>query len=159
MSRILHQGLGKKAEMEYKHGALRIAFKNHIREQSGGERGAGMGGSNALSSTRGFRVQRREADDCTIVECFGRLTSDNVPALKEAMREACDRKMRIVLDLKEVPMMDSSGLGAVVTLYVSARTRGCRLEVENASKQILELFSMTNVLSLFESTGRCGRLM
>lgn len=118
-----------------------------------------MGGNNARSSTRGFRVQWREAEECTIVECFGRLTSDNVPALKDAMREACQKKARIVLDLKEVPMMDSAGLGAVVTLYVSARTRGCKLEVENASKQILELFSMTNVLSLFESTGRCGRLM
>jgi anti-anti-sigma factor len=115
--------------------------------------------ANTTSSTRGFRVERREAEDCTIVECFGRLTSDNVPALKEAMREACERKGRIVLDIKEVPMMDSAGLGAVVTLYVSARTRGCKLEVENASKQIVELFSMTNVLSLFESTGRCGRLM
>lgn len=93
------------------------------------------------------------------MECFGRLTSDNVPALKEAMRDACQKKTRIVLDLKEVPMMDSSGLGAVVALYVSARTRGCKLELENASKQIVELFSITNVLSLFESTGRCGRLM
>ena len=120
----------------------------------------GMEGSNAVSSGRGFRVQRRESEDCTVVECFGRLTSDNVPLLKDEMREACERKVRIVLDLKEVPMMDSSGLGAVVTLHVSARTRGCRLEVVNASKQILELFSMTNVLSLFEATGRCGgRLM
>ena len=118
-----------------------------------------MGGSNAVSSERGFRVQRRESEDCTVVECFGRLTSDNVPLLKDEMREACERKVRIVLDLKEVPMMDSSGLGAVVTLHVSARTRGCSLEVVNASKQILELFSMTNILSLFEATGRCGRLM
>ena len=104
-------------------------------------------------------MQRSESEDCTLVECFGRLTSDNVPLLKDVMREACERKVRIVLDLKEVPMMDSSGLGAVVTLHVSARTRGCKLEVVNASKQILELFSMTNVLSLFEATGRCGRLM
>jgi anti-anti-sigma factor len=118
-----------------------------------------MGGSNAVSSGRGFRVQRSELEDCTVVECFGRLTSDNVPLLKDEMREACGREVRIVLDLKEVPMMDSSGLGAVVTLHVSARTRGCRLEVVNASKQILELFSMTNILSLFEATGRCGRLM
>ena len=115
-----------------------------------------MGGSNAVSSGRGFRVQRRESEDCTVVECFGRLTSDNVPLLKDEMREACERKVRIVLDLKEVPMMDSSGLGAVVTLHVSARTRGCKLEVVNASKQIMDLFSMTNVLSLFESTGQCG---
>ena len=118
-----------------------------------------MAASNAVNSGRGFRVQRRESGDCTVVECYGRLTSDNVPLLKDAMRDACERKVRIVLDLKEVPMMDSSGLGAVVTLHVSARTRGCRLEVVNASKQILELFSMTNVLSLFEATGRCGRLM
>ncbi|MGB8474812.1 MAG: STAS domain-containing protein [Candidatus Acidiferrum sp.] len=115
-----------------------------------------MPGNDGTSSTRGFRVQRSEVEDCWVVECFGRLTSENVPLLKEAMREACGSKGRIVLDLKEVPMMDSSGLGAVVTLHVSARTRGCRLEVVNASKQILELFSMTNVLSLFEAAGRYG---
>jgi anti-anti-sigma factor len=119
-----------------------------------------MAGNDVASSGRGFRVQRRESEDCTVVECFGRLTSENVPLLKDAMREACARKGRIVLDLKGVPMMDSSGLGAVVTLHISARTRGCGLEVVNANKQIRDLFSMTNVLSLFEATGRCGgRLM
>ena len=119
-----------------------------------------MAANDAAGLARGFRVQREELEECSVVECFGRLTSENVPLLKDAMREACGRKGRIVLDLREVPMMDSSGLGAVVTLHVSARTRGCRLEVVNASKQILELFSIANVLSLFESTGRCGgRLM
>ena len=112
--------------------------------------------TDALSSTRGFRVQQRAQEDCLIVECFGRLVSDNVPMLKQAMLEACSSKRRIVLDLKEVPMMDSAGLGAVVTLHVSARTRGCKLEVVNAGKQIRDLFSMSNVLSLFEATGRCG---
>src|SRR5262252_6837350 len=115
---------------------------------------ASMDGRDAGSSARGFRIERKETEDGWVVECFGRLTSDNVPLLKEEMREACGRKGRIVLDLKEVPMMDSSGLGAVVTLHVSARTRGCKLEVINASKQIRDLFSMTNVLSLFEETGR-----
>jgi anti-anti-sigma factor len=112
--------------------------------------------NDATSTARGFRAQRRETEECSVVECFGKLTSENVPLLKETMREAWEKKGRVVLDLKEVPMMDSSGLGAVVTLHVSARTRGCKLEVVNASKQIMELFSMTNVLSLFESTGRCG---
>jgi anti-sigma B factor antagonist len=115
-----------------------------------------MQGKHEGSSARGFRVVRKEREGGCVLECFGRLTSENVPLLKEAMREACARKGSIVLDLKEVPMMDSSGLGAVVTLHVSARTRGSRLEVVNASKQILELFSITNVLSLFEATGRCG---
>jgi anti-anti-sigma factor len=119
-----------------------------------------MAVNDAASTARGFRVQRREDGDCSVVQCFGKLTSENVPLLKETMRGAWEKKGRVVLDLKEVPMMDSSGLGAVVTLHVSARTRGCKLEVVNASKQIMDLFSMTNVLSLFEATGRCGgRLM
>jgi anti-anti-sigma factor len=117
---------------------------------------ASMNGSDGWSSARGFRVERKETEDGWVVVCFGRLTSENVPLLKEEMHEACGRKGRIVLDLKEVPMMDSSGLGAVVTLHVSARTRGCKLEVVNASKQIRELFSMTNVLALFEPVGRHG---
>ena len=115
--------------------------------------------NDGMSTVRGFRVERRELEDGWIVECFGKLTSENVPLLKEEMREACGRKGRVILDLKEVPMMDSSGLGAVVTLHVSARTRGCRLEVVNASKQIRDLFSMTNVLGLFEVTGRHGGRM
>src|SRR5579863_6382485 len=115
-----------------------------------------MGVIDGASSARGFRVQRREVEGGWVGECFGRLTSENVPLLKMEMMAACGKKGRVVLDLKEVPMMDSSGLGAVVTLHVSARTRGCKLGVVNASKQIMDLFSMTNVLSLFESTGRCG---
>jgi anti-anti-sigma factor len=115
-----------------------------------------MPATHTTSSARGFRVQQTEGEDCLTIACFGRLVSDNVPSLKQAMLDACTRKRRIVLDLKEVPMMDSSGLGAVVTLHVSARTRGCKLEVVNASKQIRDLFSMTNVLSLFEAAGRCG---
>jgi len=118
-----------------------------------------MAANDGMSSVRGFRVSRHELEDGWVVECFGRLTTENVPLLKMELLEACGRKGRIVLDLKEVPMMDSSGLGAVVTLHVSARTRGCRLEVVNASKQIRELFSMTNVLGLFEETGRHGRRM
>jgi anti-sigma B factor antagonist len=116
--------------------------------------------NDAWSSARGFHAERTDQEDGCVVKCFGRLTSENVPLLKETMREAFAKKGRIILDLKEVPMMDSSGLGAVVTLHVSARTRGCRLEVVNASKQIIELFSITNVLSLFEPAGRHGgRLM
>jgi anti-sigma B factor antagonist len=115
-----------------------------------------MSGNEARTSARGFRVQRVETEDGWVVECHGRLTSENIGLLKEEMREACGKKGRIVLDLKEVPMMDSSGLGAVVALHLSARTRGCKLVVVNASKQIRDLFSMTNMLSLFESTGRHG---
>jgi anti-anti-sigma factor len=106
------------------------------------------------STTRGFRVHCYDREDATVAECHGKLTFENTQALKEAVRARIAGTKRLVIDLKEVPRVDSSGLGAVATLYVSARTRGCQLELINASQQIRELFSMTNLLSLFEAAGR-----
>jgi anti-anti-sigma factor len=108
-----------------------------------------------VSSIRGFRVRTYDAD-ATIVECHGKLTYENAPLLKLEVKELTPNKKRIVIDLQEAPMVDSAGLGTLVGLYVSGRTRGCKIQVCNASKQVRELFSMTNLLSLFEVCGRPG---
>jgi anti-anti-sigma factor len=48
--------------------------------------------------------------------------------------------------------MDSSGIGAVVGVYVSARTSGCAFRVVNMNKHIRELLRMTHLLGVFEAT-------
>ena len=55
--------------------------------------------------------------------------------------------------------MDSAGLGTIVGLYVSARTRHCPLELMNANQRIRELFGISNLVSLFEAAGRHGGKM
>ena len=110
----------------------------------------------AHRSTRGFRVHSYPRGDVIVVECHGKLTAENAPLLKSEVREIISNQKRILLDLKEVPLIDSSGLGTIVGLYVSARTRGCALELRNANKQIRELFGISNLLSLFEAAGRHG---
>ena len=107
-----------------------------------------------LSSTRGFRVHSYETEDAMVVECEGRLTSDNAPLLRMEVKALVAVHKYIVLDLKGVPQMDSAGLGSVVGLYVTARTRGCRFGLVNANVAIRKLFSVSNVLSLFEPAGR-----
>jgi anti-anti-sigma factor len=106
------------------------------------------------SSARGFRVEVYESEGTLVVACHGSLTFENSPLLKQEVRGKIPHHKKIMLDLKEVPRMDSSGLGAVVGLYVSARTRGCKLELVNANQAVRDLFSMTNLLLLFEPTGR-----
>ncbi|HTZ46140.1 MAG TPA: STAS domain-containing protein [Verrucomicrobiae bacterium] len=108
----------------------------------------------ASSSTKGFQVHCFESDGALVAECHGRLIFENTTAFKEVLRDRFAGYKRLVIDLKEVSQMDSSGLGAIVGLYVSARTRGCRVELVNASQQIRDLFSLTNILSLFEPAGR-----
>ena len=110
----------------------------------------------SASITQGLRVHcyERDGDSVLIAECHGRLIFENARALKDAVREKIPGHKRLIIDLKQVPLIDSSGLGTIAGLYVSARTRGCQLEVVNASQQIRQLFSITNLLSLFEAAGR-----
>jgi len=108
------------------------------------------------SSTRGFRVHSYQWEDTTVVECHGKLTVENAPLLKCEAKSAIGQKKRIVLDLKEVPLMDSSGLGTIVGLYVSARTNRCEFRLVNANQQIRELLGISNLLLLFETAGRHG---
>jgi anti-anti-sigma factor len=118
-----------------------------------------MSNDPAARSTRGFRVHNYVRGDATVVECHGKLTIENAPLLKSEVREMIPNQKRIILDLKEVPLMDSSGLGTIMGLYVAARTRRCSLELINANNQIRELFGISNLLSLFEAAGRHGGKM
>jgi len=106
--------------------------------------------------TPGFRADSRRTNDAVIVECHGKLTFEHAPQLRNKVRTLIPGEKCIVLDLKEVPFMDSAGLGTIVALYVSARTRGCKIELINVSPALRSLLGMTNLLSLFEPVGRCG---
>jgi anti-anti-sigma factor len=50
-----------------------------------------------------------------------------------------------ILDLTDVPYMDSCGLGIVVGHYVSCHRKGIRLIVAGVSPRVRELFKMTRV--------------
>jgi anti-anti-sigma factor len=112
-----------------------------------------------LLNTGEFRVHSYTSETALVVECHGKLTSENALKLRDEVRKFMPGQRSILLDLKGVPQMDSTGLGAVATLYVSGRTRGCQLKVINAAPQIRKLFSVTNLLLLFEDVGRHGGKM
>src|SRR5207245_11351101 len=95
-----------------------------------------------ISSTRGFRVHCYQTEDATVVECHGKLTIENAPLLRSEAKSGMDQKKRIVLDLKEVAMIDSAGLGTIAVLYVSARTRGLACVLVNADSQIRNPFGL-----------------
>ena len=91
--------------------------------------------------------------DATMVRCTGKLVAGTTGVLQSEIRALLPGPKRIVLDLTDLSYMDSSGLGAIIGLYVSVKTAGGRLEVINLSKRVRHLFSITNVLSLFEVCG------
>jgi anti-anti-sigma factor len=50
-----------------------------------------------------------------------------------------------ILDLTDVPYMDSTGLGRIVRHYVSCKGKGVRLIAAGVSPRVLELFKLTKV--------------
>ena len=61
----------------------------------------------------------------TLVHCTGRIVSSSVSALQDTVRNLIPTSKTLVLDLTDVSYLDSSGLGALVGLYLSARRQNC----------------------------------
>jgi anti-anti-sigma factor len=97
-----------------------------------------------------FTLEVELEPDATVVRCFGRLVVESGTTLRTEVQKLIRPGARIVLDLTSVTHCDSMGLGAVISLYVSAKSGGSRLELINLGPQIRRLFTITNLLSLFE---------
>ena len=57
-----------------------------------------------------------------------------------------------ILDLTNVPYMDSTGLGKVVGHFVHCRGKGVKMIAAGASPRVVELFKMTKVDSVIPTT-------
>jgi anti-sigma B factor antagonist len=91
--------------------------------------------------------------DVAIVRCTGRLVAGVTDAFQAEIRPLIPGSKRIVLDFADLTHMDSTGIGALVRLYVSAKSAGCRLEVVNMGKSVRQLLGITHLLSMLESVG------
>ena len=92
----------------------------------------------------------------TVVKCRGRLLGKNTTEMREVVQPLILRGGRIALDFAELEYLDSSGLGAIVGLKVSAMNRGhCELDLKNLTPRVKQLLTITNLLQLFSAASRC----
>jgi anti-sigma B factor antagonist len=57
---------------------------------------------------------------------------------------------RVVLDMEEMPMIDSSGIGLLVRHYTTAKQRGGAVKLLNPSKFTIQTLKLVRMLNLFE---------
>ena len=91
-----------------------------------------------------------------IIHCAGRITSSSNAQLQEQIRPLIPNSKRIVLDLAQVNYLDSSGLGAVVRLWMTSKKANCELKVTNLTPRIKDLFTLTNISTIFENVEHSG---
>jgi anti-sigma B factor antagonist len=81
-----------------------------------------------------------------VVKCHGKLVSETTNKLRETVKPLLPEGGRVVIDLGDVEHLDSSGLGALVSLKASAVRQGlCILEFANLTPRILQLFRVTKL--------------
>ncbi len=96
----------------------------------------------------------RQEGDVTVVDLGGRISLGEALAfgpgsatlLHDVVRDLSQKgSNKILLNLREVTYVDSSGLGDLVTCVTTVRNRGGELRISDASKRINDLLEITKL--------------
>lgn len=91
-----------------------------------------------------------------IVRARGRITSTTSATLEQTLRDLVSTNERVLLDLAGVDHIDSSGLGALVSVYMHAVRTSCELEIANPKPRISDLFGRSRLASVFRAVQEAG---
>src|SRR5882672_6723752 len=101
-----------------------------------------------------LKISIREMDDVAVLALEGRIVlGEETSTLREKVKSLLgEGKKKIVLDLKNVTLIDSSGLGALVATYSSAKSGGASLRLCNLGSRSNEVLQVTQLYIVFEVT-------
>jgi anti-anti-sigma factor len=77
----------------------------------------------------GFSISTSDGDGRAVVTIRGELDLATAPELETALLERLDAGQEVVLDLRELQFMDSSGLRVLVTAHARAADGGPRFAI------------------------------
>jgi len=83
-----------------------------------------------------------------VLSLQGPLTANNAPIFQNAMRRE-EPAGTVILDLSQVPYVDSAGIGLLVSAFVSRHKAGRRMVLSGINPRVQRLFEITRVQDLF----------
>jgi anti-sigma B factor antagonist len=88
--------------------------------------------------------------DCAVLRVAGEVDAYTAPQLRErVIRLLADGEVHIVVDMREVEFLDSTGLGALVGSLKRARMQDGSLKLIMGSGRILHIFRLTDLSKAF----------
>ncbi len=99
-------------------------------------------------------VVTREDNKAVVRPAGDNIVAATLPELRLKLREMVDAGVReLVVDLVDVRMVDSSGIGLLMSAFNSLRKVGGQLAVVNASADLLALFQSMRMHQHFSVSG------
>jgi anti-anti-sigma factor len=80
----------------------------------------------------------------TVLSCSGPFTIQTLFSFQSAVREIESARL-LLIDLTNVPYMDSAGLGALVGAFVSGRKSNRRIVLVGTGERVTALIRMSNL--------------
>ncbi|MGA8491058.1 MAG: STAS domain-containing protein [Terriglobales bacterium] len=100
-------------------------------------------------ATEPLTIERLSAPEGPRVLCLrGPLTFENLSMFQNAIRREENVPM-VILDLSDVPYIDSAGLGSLVSAYVGRHKATRHIALSGVNDRVLKLFETTRVEPLF----------
>jgi anti-sigma B factor antagonist len=99
-----------------------------------------------------LEIDVRKREEVQVIHLHGDLKiGDPVDSFRQTVEELFGNgDSRIVVNVADVPMIDSSGIGALVRLLTIAKQRGGALKLVNPSKLTVQTLKIVGLLNLFE---------
>ena len=97
-------------------------------------------------------ISQRSADGITVIDLDGNISiGETNRKLHETLRElVAAGKNRIILNLKKVRSIDSSGLGEIVAGYSTLKSNGGSLVLVNMPSRVTDLMTITKLYTVFD---------
>jgi anti-sigma B factor antagonist len=98
------------------------------------------------NSILGFSASTRQFGQVTVVDVRGRFTLIEGEAIHELLMDLFrDGRKKILLNLRDVTYLDSSGLGQLVRGLLTARHHGAELKAVDLTPRTREVLKLTNL--------------
>jgi anti-sigma B factor antagonist len=109
--------------------------------------------ANPVPPNSELELSTERKDTEAVVHASGRITAATSAQLQSTIRGLIPTCKRVVLDLKDVHYIDSSGIGALVSVHLAAGKAQSALELTNLQPRLRDLFELTRLMTVFENHG------
>lgn len=99
-----------------------------------------------------FQYEVKRENEKAIIYLNGSMSLRDTPKLKNEIKELIDSEsvMELVLDLKHLSYLDSSGIGILLHTYSWTKEKNKKVKMVHLSNEIKTIFSVANILEIFE---------
>jgi anti-sigma B factor antagonist len=100
-----------------------------------------------------MQIGERKVGDVVLLDIKGKVTlGEGDEILKDKINSLMNQgHKKIVLNLADVPYIDSAGLGEIVRTFTTVSRQGGSLKLLNLTKRISDLLAITKLLTVFET--------